>query len=148
MSETPARFYTTLEVRFYETDAQDHVNFVQYFNYFDVALVAYLRAIGYGYQAMLAEGVDIFYVDAHATYLAPARFEDVLRVYCRPAHVGNTSLRFDFEVAADAGGQPIATGSIVVITVNRETGEKTRVPERMRQAFAARQQASEQEQAS
>ncbi len=139
MTATPARFYTTLEVRFYETDAQGHVNFVQYFNYFDVALVAYLRAIGYGSAAMLEEGVDIFYVDAHATYQAPAHFEDVVRVYCWPGHVGNTSVRFDFEAAVEAGGQTLATGSIVLITADRQTREKVRVPERMRRAFEAYQ---------
>ena len=56
MSE-PFKFYATLKVRFNETDLQGHVNFGQYYFYFDVGATEYMEAIGYSYDDMLADGV-------------------------------------------------------------------------------------------
>ena len=47
-----------VKVRFNETDLQGHVNFGHYLFYFDAALIEYLAAIGYDFQALLADGVD------------------------------------------------------------------------------------------
>ena len=55
----PYRFSTKIRVRFNETDAQGHVNFAWYLNYFDIALIEYLRTLGYSYNDMLAEGLDM-----------------------------------------------------------------------------------------
>ncbi len=134
---TPYRFYTTLQVRFNETDLQGHVNFAWYLNYFDVALVNYLRALDYSYQQMLSDGFDMVYVDAHATYHASAYFDDNLRVHCRVGRIGNTSMRFDFHVLAESDERLIATGEITVVMIERDTQEKIAVPGRIRQAIRA-----------
>src|SRR3972149_7467778 len=68
-------FSTSLKVRFNETDAQGHVNFSWFLNYFDVALIEYLRALGYSYNQMLEDGLDMLYIDAHAAYASPAYFD-------------------------------------------------------------------------
>ena len=133
---TSYKFHETLRVRFNETDLQGHVNFAWYLNYFDVALTGYLRALGYSYQQLLADGLDMFYVDAHAVYRAPSYFDQALRVHCRIGHVGNTSLRFDFQIIAD-DGQLVTTGEITAVMGARGTQEKVRVPDRLRQAIAA-----------
>ena len=96
------RFSTPLRVRFNETDAQGHVNFAWYLNYFDVALIEYLRALGYSYNDMLEEGFDMLYIDAHTAYKSAAYFDEILQVRCRVGKIGNTSLRFDFQVFDDA----------------------------------------------
>jgi acyl-CoA thioester hydrolase len=130
----PFRFFTELKVRFNETDAQGHVNFAWYLNYFDVALTEYLRAIGYSYSDMLAEGLDMLYIDAHTTYQSPAYFEELLEVHCRLGKIGSTSMRFDFQVIAQADGRPIATGEITVVMAQRDTYQKVRVPDHLRAA--------------
>ena len=138
---TPYPFYTTLRVRFNETDAQGHVNFSWFFNYFDVALVEYLRHLGYSYQQMLADGLDMLYVDAHASYHSPAHFDEALRVHAQAGHIGNTSLRFDFQTFADADDRLVATGEITVVIAQRQNWQKARVPERLRKAIAQKRNA-------
>ena len=133
---TPYKFSTQFRVRFYETDAQGHVNFAEYFNYFDVALIEYLRKLDYSYGEMVKEGVDLFYVDAHGSYNAPAYFDEILSVHCRVGRFGNTSLRFDFQ-AFGKDGRLLATGEITAVTAAPDTKAKIRVPERLRQAVAA-----------
>jgi acyl-CoA thioester hydrolase len=131
------RFYTQLRVRFNETDAQGHVNFAWYLNYFDVALIEYLRALGYSYNDMLEEGFDMLYIDAHTAYKSAAYFDEVLRVHCRVGMIGNTSLRFDFQVFGEAGEREVAVGEIVVVIAKRDTYQKTRVPDRLRRSIEA-----------
>ena len=129
-------FSTTLRVRFNETDAQGHVNFAQYLNYFDVALIEYLRSIGFSYQRMSQEDMDMLYVDAHASYHAPAYFDDVLRIHCCAGKVGASSVRFDFQVFNESKENRLtAKGEITVVTADRKTLKKMRVPESFRQAL-------------
>lgn len=145
MEET-YRFFTTLRVRFNETDGQGHVNFAWYLNYFDVALIEYLRAIGYDYSQMLEDGFDMFYVDAHAAYLSPAYFDEVLRLHCRVGKIGNASMRFDFLVKGEQDGRMVSTGEIVVVLVDRLTKQKVSVPNHLRAAVNTYQSFTNEEQ--
>lgn len=128
-------FSTTIRVRFNETDAQGHVNFAWYLNYFDVALTEYLRSVGLSYQRMLDENMDMLYVDSHASYHAPAHFDDALRIHCCAGKVGNSSVRFDFQVFNETKNRLTAKGEITVVIADRKTFKKMRVPDQYRQAL-------------
>jgi len=136
----PYPFSTSIKVRFNETDAQGHVNFAQYLNYFDVAVTEYLRAIGFSYQRMLAENVDMLYVDSHASYHAPAHFDDELRIHCCAGKVGNSSVRFDFQIFNEKDNCLTANGEITVVMADRKTFQKMSVPDHFRQALEDKQQ--------
>lgn len=129
-------FYYPVRVRYVEVDSQHHVYFGHYLSYFDVALVQYLKAIDYPYQTMVAAGVDMFYAAANCEYKGQARFDDLLHVYARIGHIGNTSFVFEFEVHKQPAGEVIATGQIVAVAVDAETERPVRVPDRLRQAVA------------
>lgn len=137
MVEEPYPFYTTLRVRFNETDLQGHVNFAWHLNYFDVALTGFLNQAGCSYQKMMDDGIDLFYVDSHVVYRSPAYFDENLSVHCRLGRLGNTSLRFDFQIFAKDDERLVATGEITAVTAERESKEPIRIPDRIRQALAA-----------
>ena len=146
------RFYYPLRVRYAETDAQGHVFFGHYLSYFDVGLIEYMRAIGYHYPEMVASGVDMYYVEATCQYKGRAYFDNLLHVHTRIGHIGNTSIAFEFAIyrgvsdsrvqgaalrVADhnrKGNELIATGKIVAVTVDIETGQPIRVPDALREA--------------
>jgi len=139
------KFYHPLRVRYIETDAQRHVFFGHYFTYFDVALIEYMRAIGYDYQKdMVASGVDMFYVEASCQYKGRARFDDLLHVHTRIGHIGNTSFTFEFAIykhfdqaqCKQPADELIATGKIVAVAVDVETEQPVRVPDGLREAVA------------
>lgn len=135
MSE-PFKFSTPVRVRFNETDLQGHVNFGHYLFYFDVGVTDYLRAIGYAYERMSEEGLDMLYLESRARYLSPAYFEETLNIHTRIGHIGNSSMRFDFQVVANGDSRTVAEGEITVVVVKRETRQKIRVPESLREAVA------------
>lgn len=130
------RFYHPLRVRYVEVDAQRHVFFGHYLTYFDVALVEYMRAIGYGYPDMMASGVDMFYAAASCEYKGRARFDDLLYVHTRIAEIGDTSFTFKFAIHKQPTDELIATGDIVAVAVDAETEKPVHVPDGLREAVA------------
>lgn len=130
------KFYHPLRVRYIETDAQRHVLFSHYLNYFDVGLTEYTRAIGYFYPEMVASGVDMFYVEASCQYKGRAYFDDLLHVHTRIGHIGNTSFTFEFAVYKQPAGELIATGKMVAVAVDARTEQPIRVPDELREAVA------------
>jgi acyl-CoA thioester hydrolase len=136
MSE-PFRFFTTLKVRFNETDLQGHVNFGQYLFYFDVGATEHMEAIGYDYGAMLADGVDLLYAESHCNYKSPVKWPETLRIHTRIAQLGRRSIRYEFDIRAEKDGRQVATGHIVAIAAERGTWAEREVPARLRQAVIA-----------
>jgi len=139
------KFYYPLRVRYVETDAQRHVFFSNYFIYFDVGLIEYMRAIGYDYMKdMVASGVDMFYVEASCQYKGRAYFDDLLHVHTRIGHIGNTSFTFEFAIykhfdqaqCEQPDDELIATGKIVAVAVDARTEKPIRVPDGLRKAVA------------
>jgi acyl-CoA thioester hydrolase len=130
----PYPYHTKVRVRYNETDAQGHVNFAQYFNLFDLALVEYMRSLDYSYAQMNEAGIDMLYVDAHAAYNSPSYFDEILRLHCRIGYVGNSSVRFEFQIFADGDERLVATGEITVVMAEPGTWNKLPVPERLREA--------------
>ncbi|HEY46130.1 MAG TPA: acyl-CoA thioesterase [Anaerolineae bacterium] len=130
------KFYHPLRVRYAETDAQARVFFGNYLSYFDVALIEYMRAIGYSYKEMIDQGMDIFYVEASCQYKGAARFDDLLHAHARVSHFGNTSFTFDFSIFKHPSDELITTGRISIVTVDIQTEKPIRVPDTLRQAVA------------
>jgi acyl-CoA thioester hydrolase len=130
------KFYYPLRVRYNETDAQGHVFFGNYLNYFDVGLLEYTRALGYTYPDMVASGVDMFYVEASCQYKGRAHFDDLLHVHTRIGHIGNTSFAFEFAIYKQPADENIATGRITAVAVDTQTEQPIRVPDELRKAVA------------
>jgi acyl-CoA thioester hydrolase len=132
----PPKFFMPVKVRFNETDLQGHVNFGHYLFYFDAALSEYLAAIGYDFQALLADGVDLLFAESHCNYHSPVQWPEVLNVHARIGHLGRRSIRFEFDIRALKDGRQVATGHIVAVTAERGTWAERNVPEKLRKAVA------------
>ena len=128
------RFSTPIKVRFNETDLQGHVNFGQYLFYFDVGATEYMEAVGYDYDRMLAEGIDLLYAESHCNYHSPAKWPEVLHVHTRIGPMGRRSIRYEFDIRAEQDGRQVATGHVVAIAAERGTWAEREVPEGLRRA--------------
>ncbi len=134
--DKPFKFYTPVRVRFNETDLQGHVNFGHYLFYFDIGVTDYLKTIGYSYQQLNADGVDMLYLESRARYLSSSYFDETLNIHTRIGHIGNSSMRFEFVAIAAADGRAVAEGHIAVVMIEHGTRRKMRVPDRLREAVA------------
>jgi len=128
------RFYHPIKVRYVETDAQGHVFFGHYYTYFDVGMMEYMRTIGFSYQDLLSEKMDLLYVESLCRHQAPAYYDDVLDVHARIGNIGDSSLTFEFAVHEEGSDQLVATGHIVAVNVDKDTRRPMRVPDALRRA--------------
>lgn len=128
-SETLAR------VRYQETDQMGMVYHGNYFTFFEIGRVEYMRERGIAYKQMEQEDDSYIVVaEANCRYLRPARYDDVLRIRTRLSESRRRSIRFAYEVLRYDSGEVLATGETVHIICNRE-GRPKSLPEKYRQLF-------------
>lgn len=128
-SETHAR------VRYKDTDQMGMVYYGNYFTFFEIGRVEYMRERGIAYKLMERED-DSFIVVAEATcrYLRPARYDDLLRIRTRVSESRRRSIRFAYEILRDEDGEMLATGETLHIICNR-LGRPKSLPEKYRRLF-------------
>lgn len=82
-----------MRVRYSECDLQGVVFNAHYLAYADDAITELWRAaVDGGYQAMVAEGVDMVVAEARIRFLEPARFDDEIDVEASVVRLGTTGM--------------------------------------------------------
>ncbi len=127
-------FAHRLRVRYNECDQQGVVFNAHYFTYFDIALTeAWREAIG-PWADIVERGIDLVVAEAHARYLAGARFDDELDLAVAIEHMGRTSLVTGHRI--ERGGELVVEGKLRHVFVEAGTAEKTEIPAWVREALA------------
>lgn len=113
LDPSATRTTSIMRVRFCDTDLMGIVHHANYFAYFEIGRVEWLRRRGVTYASWAARGMHLPVVDAQIRYRAPARFDDVIEVDTMLAELRAASLRFDYRIhrAAPDGKLLIAEGS-------------------------------------
>ncbi len=133
-SETVAR------VRYKDTDQMGMVYYGNYFTFFEIGRVEYMRERGIAYKNMEREDESYIVVaEASCRYLRPARYDDLLRIRTRLSESRRRSIRFAYEILRHDSGEMLATGETVHIICNRE-GQPKSLPEKYRQLFPLKSQ--------
>lgn len=128
-------FSTEIRVRFAETDAQGVAHNSNYLVWFEVARVAYLEQFAGGYQRLRDQGIEALVLEAHARFIEPAVFDDVLVLNARCSEVKGA--RFGFEYVLERSGATIASGWTAHATVDAKTLRPTRIPPWLGEAIAS-----------
>ena len=90
---------TVVRVRYAETDKMGIVYYANYFIYFEIGRVEYMRQRGLDYRRMELED-DSFTVVAEAKcrYRRPARYDDPLRIRTRVTSAKRRTITFGYEI--------------------------------------------------
>lgn len=85
-----------LPVRIYyeDTDAGGIVYYANYLKYFERARTEWLRDLGIEQDILLNEGVGFVVKNINLDLKHPARFNDLLQVYCQPITIRKASILF------------------------------------------------------
>lgn len=100
-----------LRVVYRDTDQMGIVYYANYFVYFEIGRVEYLRAKGMSYKGLEERGLRIPVLKAGCEYKRPARYDDVLRVRARLVGINRVRLSFAYEIFRDEDGELLVTGS-------------------------------------
>jgi acyl-CoA thioester hydrolase len=112
-----------VRVRFGDTDPYGIVYFVSYFRYCHRAIEEFLRSLGLPPEETLRnskEGFGLPIVEAHAQFLRPSRYGDLLEVETRIQEVRNKAIIFHFRFFPAGEDQLLAEGTANMVAISRE----------------------------
>ncbi len=129
-------FILPIQVRYGDLDAQWHVNNTKFLNYVEQGRFAYIMNLGlFDGKSFLDLGLIV--ADVHMAYLAPIELGQNIQVAVRVAHIGNKSMRFEYEIQDSDTGQAIATAETVMVSFDYHTHTSKPVPDEWRKKISA-----------
>lgn len=112
---------TQVRVRYAETDQMGVVYYANYFVWFEVGRVEYLRARGISYRDMEKDDdCKIAVVDARCRYKAPARYDDVITIRTRVSRQRGALVHFAYEAVRASDGVLLAEGETVHVCIDSQ----------------------------
>ena len=130
MSKTPV-FSCTLQVRWGDMDAYNHVNNTVYFRFFEEARVQMIEKLAGDRIAGRDDGPVI--ITANCTFLRPVHYPNDVRIDCFFGEAGRSSVMVYYELfALSDPEQPACTGDSKVVWVNHKLGKSVELPDYVR----------------
>ena len=123
---------STITPRWYELDPYRHVNHAVYVQYFEVARIEMLEAIGFGIDKMADDGTTIVVTEIRTRFVAPAMLGDQLVVESEVAEIRRASTVWHQRILRD--GQLIASQEVTAAALG-ENGRPVRITPEFRAAI-------------
>ena len=123
---------STITPRWYELDPYRHVNHAVYVQYFEVARVELLEAIGFGIDTMADDGNTIVVTEIRTRFIAPAILGDELVVESEVGEIRRASTVWHQRILRD--GQLIASQEVTAAALG-ENGRPVRITPEFRAAI-------------
>jgi acyl-CoA thioester hydrolase len=131
---------TRVRVRYAETDQMGVAYHANFFVWFEVGRVEFLRQLGFQYKDMeQLDGCFIAVVDGRCRYKAPARYDDELLVSTHLKNVRGSVIHFGYSVARASDGALLAEGETTHIVTDAQM-QRRALPEKYARAFEAAMQ--------
>ena len=132
----PLTHTTELRVRYAETDRMGIVYYANYLVWCEVGRVEFMRALGGSYADLEAQGYGLAVAEARVRYLAPARFDDSVRIETTLGSVRSRAVTFDYVISNAATGVRLATAHTALVSID-STGRPTALPTEFRELLDA-----------
>ena len=127
-------FTWTVRVYYEDTDTGGVVYYANYLKFFERARTEWLRAAGFGQQALAAEqGLQFVVARIECDYRRPARLDDVIQLDVRVVQAGRVSVVF--EQTARRGEEVLATARVRAGCVDTKTLAPKTMPASMQTAM-------------
>lgn len=123
----PLTHATELRVRYAETDRMGVVYYANYLVWCEVGRVEFMRALGGSYAELEAQGVGLAVAEATVRYLAPARFDDLVRIETSLVGVRSRAVTFDYVISHAETGTRLATAHTALVSID-SSGRLTALP--------------------
>jgi acyl-CoA thioester hydrolase len=126
-----------VRVRYSETDAAGIAHHASFVNWLEVGRVEWLRACGVSYAGLEHSGYHLPVVELRLRYVAPARFDQLLRVRTGLIDFRSREATFSYEVVTDEPHpRQLANGTSRHICLRH--GQVAKFPEDVRAAIEGR----------
>ena len=132
MTEEPFRFSTTVEVRWRDLDAMNHVNNAVYFTYLEQARVHYMRARGLIPDE--PSGVGFILAEASCQYRSPLTLGERATIRIRVSNLGRSSFAFAYRIEGQ-DGRLVAEAKSTQVCFDYDEGRSVPLSDAWRQAI-------------
>ncbi|HSN95167.1 MAG TPA: thioesterase family protein [Anaerolineaceae bacterium] len=129
-------FYQPIQVRYADLDTLHHVNNVAIMAYVEHARTGYYKATDI-WDGAIRGGFGMVVASVKIDYSVSIQYGDEVRVGIKMASLGSKSLRFAFSVESADGETKFASGEVVMVAYDHETGRSRLIPEAWRRSLAA-----------
>ncbi|HEY0654158.1 MAG TPA: thioesterase family protein [Chryseosolibacter sp.] len=126
---------THIRVRYGETDQMGYVYYGNYAMYYEVARVESLRQLGLSYKELEEMGVMMPVLENHSKFIAPGRYDDLLRIVTTLREKPGVRIRFEYQIFNESNTL-IHTGETLLVFIDRKTNKPCRPPEPMLNVLA------------
>lgn len=126
---------TSLRVRYAETDQMGFVYYGVYAQYYEVARVEALRALGIQYANIERDhGVWMPVMNMHVRFLRPGRYDDLLNIRTTIPTMPVRDVRFRYEIRNESG--ELLNGAVVqLFFLDPVTMKRVEVSDTIREAL-------------
>src|SRR5690606_32402235 len=104
-------WFCAITPRWNDNDVFGHVNNVEFYGFFDTALMQFL--VGAGVLAIIGGETGMVVAESGCTFYGEVLFTDSVWVGLRAAHIGNSSVRYEFGVFTNDADKASAEAHVV-----------------------------------
>ena len=125
------------EQRVYYSDT-DHGGVVYYSNYlkwFEIGRTEILRQLGLNYADFEKQGLIAPVVEVKCNYKGPAVYNDLIIIKTAINDIGNSSIKFNYEIINKKNNKLLAEGYTVNIFADKKTMKSVKIPDSLRKAL-------------
>ena len=122
------KFICNYRVIYADTDAMGVVYHSNYFKWFEMGRVEYLRSLGIPYKEIEEKGLSLPVVAAYCKYIKPAKYDDLLRIETSFVEVKKASIKIYYEIFLENNGVELVNGYTMHALTDRD-GKIKRIPD-------------------
>jgi acyl-CoA thioester hydrolase len=104
-----------VRVLYADTDKMGVVYHGTYLRFMEHGRVELIRSTGLVYAEMEAEGYALPVTDVAVSYMAPARYDDVISIYAGVTFLSRTRVRFGYRLVVEPGGRAGLEESVTLL---------------------------------
>ena len=122
--------FITEQVRFVDTDMMGVVHHSNFFRWFEVARVAYLKEAGVYLTDLMNDNYLFPISDVRCSYKEPARYDDILNIYTKLVELTKAKMVFSYSVRRACDDALLAEGFTCNVFTTKKSGKVTRLPDK------------------
>lgn len=135
---------TPIQLRFKDGDNMGHVNNANHFTYMEIARINYFNDVVDSLNKWKKNGIILAKISID--YIKPILLGESIIVYTRCTHLGNKSMKIDYQIRKRVKETEVimAEGSSIIVCYDYEKGQSVTIPAKWRKKIMAYDQLSSQ----
>ena len=123
---------TEIRVIFQDTDQAGVVHFSNFFRYFGIGMIEFLRTNGLIriIESIRDGGISLPIIEAHCEFKAPAKFDDMISLNTE-LKIRDNNLVFEYKIIRQSDDKLLAFGYTVSVFANKEW-KRLQIPKEIR----------------